>query len=107
MSLQTVAALTNDSDFGGRVIACTTQQAEVFKDDARADFVALANAALRGEVDKQAAMWRTVAAGPGIADSAGTPPDQLAIADEDILASVQANWQVIAGCYYDAEGVPL
>ena len=106
MSFDAIAALTADSTFGGRVIACATQQAEVFKADARPDFVALADAVLRGETDKQATFWRLTAAGPGVADTAGDPPDQTLIADGDILAIVQGGWQTVASLYFDEEGIP-
>lgn len=107
MSLTAIADLTGNSDFGGRVIACVTQQAEIFKDDARPDFVALAHGALRGETDKQAAFWRITAAAPGLSDQAGDPPDQTLISDGAILSTVQANWQTVAALYYDPEGAPL
>ena len=43
--------LTWDTGFAGRSQACLTQQADVFKDDSRADLAALADSILRQESD--------------------------------------------------------
>ena len=107
MSYQSIAQLTDNPIFGARIRAAAVEQAEVFKDDARPDFVALAADCLRGDGQVYMTFTRMTAAGPGIADAAGEPPNQAAISDGDILASVQGNWQVVAGLYYDAEGIPL
>ena len=55
MSYQALYQLIGDGDFNGRTQAAGFQQAEVFKDDARAEYVALSSAVLRGELDKLAA----------------------------------------------------
>jgi hypothetical protein len=99
LSYSDIDQLTNDIDFAGRVRACVVEQAETFRSDARPDFVALANSALRGDGETYLAFTRIVAAAPGIAE--GNQPDG------DILSSVQANWQVVAGLYFDPEGNPI
>ena len=106
MSYSTIDQLTGDPAFSGRIRACATQQAEVFKDDARPDFVALANDQLTGGTT-YLAFVRIAAAGPGMADAAGDPPDQSLIPDDDILASVQGSWQTVAALYYTKEGEPI
>ena len=109
MSFLAIDQLTNDSIFAGRVRACVTQQSETYKDDARPSFVALADSCLRGETQVNT-FTRLVAAGPGIADEADNGSggvDQSQIGDDDILASVQANFQVVAGLYYNDDGTPI
>ena len=110
MSYEAIAQLTNDITFGGRVTAAATEQAEVYKDDARPDFVALAGAMLRGDAGPTWTFIRTCAAGPGIGDKVdqgdGTI-DQSLVTDADLLALIQATWQTVAGLYYDPEGIPL
>lgn len=107
MSYSAIDALTNDVLFGGRVRACCVEQAEVFKNDARPDFVALANDVLRGDGEKTNAFTRITAAAPGVADQGGDPVDQTKIGDAVILSTVQANWQVVTGLFYTSEGAPL
>ena len=99
MSFEQVDQLTQDATFGGRVRACAVQQAETFKDDARADFVALANDQLLGGAT-YLAFVRIIAAFPGLAEA-----DE--IADGDILSQMQANWQTVAGLYYTPDGAPI
>ena len=110
MSYQALYQLIGDGDFNGRTQAAGFQQAEVFKDDTRAEYVALSAAVLRGELDKLAALTRTAAAGPGIADKVdqgdGTI-DQSLVTDDDLLALTQANWPVVAGLYFAEDGSPL
>ena len=109
MSFQTIDQLTFDPTFNGRVRACATQQAEIFRNDARPDFVALADDVLRGDGIKTNAFTRITAAAPGIADKAATEDgiDQTKVTDDDVLSTVQANWQVVAGLYYGEDGTPL
>ena len=99
MSFEQVDQLTNDAIFGGRVRACAVQQAETYKDDARADFVALANDQLLGG-STYLAFVRIIAAFPGLAE-------QDEIADADILSQTQANWQTVAALYFSADGTPI
>ena len=99
MAFEDIDRLTQDTVFAGRVRACAVQQAETYKDDARPDFVALADDQLVGGTT-YLAFVRIIAAFPGLAEADD-------IADGDILSQTQANWQVVAGLYYDAEGQPI
>jgi hypothetical protein len=110
MSYEAQAALTNDSTFIGRSNAAAAQQSEIFKDDQRPDYVALAGSVMRGQNEELAALCRLAAAGPGIADKAdlgdGTI-DQALVTDADLLALTQANWPTAAALYYAPDGTPL
>jgi len=110
MSYEAIDQLTQDDIFGGRNRACAVEQAETFVNDARPDWVAVANACLTGDGIIYNAFTRLAAAGPGIADKAdlgdGTI-DQAAVTDADLLSLTQANWPVVAGLYYDATGTPV
>lgn len=102
--------LTYDPTFGGRVRSSVTEQSVTFKDDARPDFVALANACLRGESEPLLAFNRLVAAAPGFDDQADTGEgtiDQSQIPDPDILAAVQAGYPTVVGLFYDDTGAPV
>ena len=109
MSFAVIFRLTNDSDFGGRTRACATQQAEIFRDDARPDYVAVANGLLRGKVPLEVTFIRIVAAAPGMAEKANSAGsfDQTRVLDADILAAVQANWPVVAGLHFTDDGTAL
>jgi hypothetical protein len=105
----TQSLLATDTDFVRRVTACCTEQAENYRNDARPDFVSLANSVLRGEAEGTYTFVRLTASAPGIADKATTPDgiDSSQVTDEDLLATVQANWQVVAGLYYATDGTPI
>lgn len=107
MSFSSIDQLTQDALFNGRVRACTVQQSENYQNDARPQMVAAAKQALRGGADPALTLTRMAAAGPGMADTAGDPPDQTKIPDTDILASVQANFPTVAALFYDDEGNPI
>ena len=70
---------------------------------------ALANDVLRGDGIKANTFTRITAAAPGIAAKAATEDgtDQTKITDDDLLSTVQANWQVVAGLYYGEDGQPI
>lgn len=99
MAFEDIDQLTQDAIFGGRVRACAVQQAETYKDDARPDFVALADDQLVGG-STYLAFVRIIAAFPGLAEA-----DE--IADGDILSQMQANWQTVASLYYSGDGEPI
>jgi hypothetical protein len=102
--------LTWDTDFAGRGRACLTQQADVFKDDARADLAALAESILRQESGPLMAFQVLLAATPGFADTVidgNNVVNSGRIADDDILAAVQAQWPTVARLYYDPDGTPI
>jgi hypothetical protein len=109
VSYSAIDNLAQDGAFNGRVRACTLEQAHVYKDDARPDFVALASDIMRSGPETTVTFVRLVAAAPGLADKATTPEgiDQTRISDADVLSAVQGNWQTVAGLYFDAEGNPV
>lgn len=102
MSYSDIDMLTQDPLFGGRIRACCVEQAEVYKNDARPEFVDLANDVLKGDGQGVASFIRITAAAPGIAEMATTNGslDQSQVTDGAILASVQANWEVVADLFY-------
>jgi hypothetical protein len=109
VSYQSIAQLTSDVDFTGRTTAAATQQAEVYKDDARPEFVALADGVLKGSAGPLMAFTRMAAAAPGIGDKADAGDgtiDQSKVTDADLLSLTQANWPVVAGLYFTDDGTP-
>lgn len=107
MGYQQVNALTYDSLFQGRIAACCTEQANVFKDDGRLQFKAFAEDVLKGQAAGLMTMYSMSAAAPGFADTAATADgkvDQSLIQDADILAAVQAIWPTVAGLFYNEDG---
>lgn len=99
MGFTEIDQLISNQEFNGRVRACAIQQAETYKDDTRADFVALAHDQLVGGIT-YLAFVRIIAAFPGLAE-------QPEIADGDILSQMQANWQLVASLYYSEDGAPI
>lgn len=82
----------------------------MFKDDARPAWVAVADACLQGDGVIYLAFIRIEAAGPGIADKADNGDgtiDQTKVTDADLLSLTQANWQVVAGLYFNEDGSPI
>jgi len=109
MSYQAQAQLEADYWFQQRSRACCVQQAETFKDDARADIVAVAEAVLTGSAEVYDAFIRLNAGGPGIADKADNADgtiDSDKVTDADLLSLTQAGWPVVAGLYFAADGTP-
>jgi hypothetical protein len=110
MSYQAQSQLEINPDFQGRVNSVNTQQAYIYKDDARPDWVATANALLRAEAGPGSAFLRLDAAGPGIADKVDNGDgtiDQSKVTDDDLLSLTQANFPVVASLYFDSEGSPI
>jgi hypothetical protein len=104
MSYASQDQLAYDIQFMSRNRACVTQQAETYQASGDPQVKALANAALRQEGGIINTFTNMAAAGPGIAEKVGDPPDQSLVTDEDILALTQANWIPVAQLYFDAEG---
>jgi len=107
MSYQSQADLAINGNFTSRSIAAATQQADIFIDDQRPNFVATAKAVLRADGDVSLAFVRINAAGPGIADKVDNGDgtiDQSKVTDADLLSLTQANWPLITDLYFDAEG---
>lgn len=109
MSYHAQAQLEADGTFQQRTRAAAIQQAEIFKNDQRPDFVAVAEGVLRDEGGLWPAFNRLAAGGPGIAEKAATADggvDQSKITDADLLSLTQANWPVVAGLYFTEDGSP-
>ena len=110
MSYATIDQLTSDPMFAARVRACCVEQAKVYVNDARPDFVAVAHDQLIGGIT-YLTFARIEAAAPGIADKVDPEGDgtidQTQVTDGDLLSLTQANWQVVAALYYDADGNPI
>jgi hypothetical protein len=110
VSYQSQAQLTDDVWFNARSSSCATQQAETFKNDQRAAYVAVAEAVLRGEGIITSAFARLAAAGPGIADKVDNGDGTISqenVTDADLLSLTQANWPSVAELFYAADGTPL
>lgn len=94
MTYANIAALLTDEDFAARLSACCCEQALIYKDDARANFVALATDVL---LTGSGAMFLPFVAGqPGFGDVT----DQSEITDGQLLGAVQATWPVVAEMRY-------
>lgn len=109
MSYLTYALLTEDVNFGRRSRSCIMQQANVYKDDARADFVALADALLKQDPAQTQSMLLGIAYAPGFdttVDNGDGTIDQAKVADEGILSQTQFIFPTVAALYYDSTGAP-
>jgi hypothetical protein len=110
MSYQAQSQLEADGLFQQRSRAAAIQQAEVFKDDQRPDFVALSNGIMRDDPGLSWTFIRVNAAGPGIGDKVDTGDgtiDQSLVTDADLLALTQSNYPTVAGLFYAEDGTPL
>ena len=102
--------LAADDQFVSRSRAALTQQAEVFKDDERADIASLATSLLTAENPQETNTFvGLLAAAPGFADKVdegdGNVNSSL-IADDEILAAVQGLWPTVAALFYANDGGP-
>jgi len=107
LTYQAQSQLNNDPEFQQRCTACATEQAETYRNDQRPDFVALAEAVLKGDGNVLAAFVRIEASAPGIADKADLGDgsiDQSKVTDADLLSLTQANWQVVADLFFNTDG---
>jgi hypothetical protein len=106
MSYLAIDQLTVAPLFQARVRACAVQQAAIFRDDSRPYFQALASDVARGSASATFVFIRIAAGAPGHAEKAmdGEGVDQSRITDEDILAVVQPNWEVVALLFFDNDG---
>jgi len=85
------------------------QQADTYINDQRPNFVAVAEAVLRDESTVTLTFTRLNAAAPGAAekvDNGDGTISQENVSDGDLLAATQANWQVVAGLYFNEDGTP-
>jgi hypothetical protein len=107
MTYLSVSLLEIDPDFQNRTRSAQTEQADIFKDDARPQFTALASAVLRNDGPISASFLRMLVAAPGFADAADDGHggvDSSLIEDAQILSAVQADWPTMAGLFFDADG---
>jgi hypothetical protein len=106
MSYLAQTNLEFDPAFGSRNRAVLTQQAVVFKDDARLEMQGLALAILQNDAlsDQIASVFlRMLAAAPGfadIADNGDGTVDSAKVTDEDMLSAVQALWPTVAALFF-------
>ena len=110
MSYLAQSQLETDADFQRRVNSVNVQQSETYKDDGRADIAATARAILRNDAGPGGALLRLAAGGPGIADKVDNGDgtiDQSKVTDADLLSLTQANFPVVAGLYFNADGTPI
>jgi len=82
MTYQDTASLVKDADFIGRVTAAASEQALIFIDDARPEFIIVAETVILFP-GNAAPLTNLVAGQPGITAAA---------TDADILAALQAVW---------------
>jgi hypothetical protein len=101
MTYATRAALTFDSTFRDRVIACAREQALIFKDDGRPDIAALAESIIESSSNAHGLVDNVVMA-PNFVDV----EDGSTVEDPEILAAVQAAWPVYAGVLYGTDAPP-
>lgn len=109
MSYQAQSVLSTDGEFTCRVTACCTEQAEVFRNDARPSYVALADDVLRGELEATTTFIRICASAPGIADKVDNGDGTITsanVTDADLLSLTQANWPTVADLYFNEDGSP-
>lgn len=97
MAYHDVASLVTDSDFTNRITACCTEQAAVFVNDQRPEYVALAQDVI-ADAGNAAWFYWPVASAPGFAD-AFVSGGSAAITDPMLLAAVQALWPTIAAAH--------
>jgi hypothetical protein len=97
MAYTDIANLAGSSDYTSRLIACCTEQAGIFVNDQRPEYVDLAREVI---TNPGAALWFTwiVASSPGFGD-AYADGGQEAIDDGMLLSAVQANWPVVAAAH--------
>lgn len=97
MSYENQAGLKASDPFRARVDACATEQALVFKDDARPDIKALANAQLSSGM-AASGLLPFICSSPGFGDVT----DQSAITDGQLLSAVQTHWPTYAALVFPA-----
>lgn len=110
MSYESQSLLMSDGGFQNRCISCSTEQAMTYKDAADASFKAVAQGVLKGNGDITLAFVRLNSSAPGMAakaDDGHGGVDSTQITDSDILSATQANWQVVASLYFNADGTPI
>lgn len=95
MSYQNSARLSFDSALRDRCLACSKEQALVFKDDGRADIAALAVAVIADPGVAQG-IYELVIVEPDFRDVT----DSTTVTDAVLLSAVQAVWPTYADALY-------
>ena len=93
MTYAETAALTQSQEFQARIIAACTEQALIFVDDARPEFVEPANAVILSPANGL----------PYVNLVAGQPGITAASTDGAILAALQAVWPKYGAALIDQE----
>jgi hypothetical protein len=86
-----IATLVGDSTFTNRITACCTEQAGVFINDQRPEYVDLARTIINNAETAQWFYW-LAATSPGFAESDD-------ITDQMILAAIQSLWPVVSAAH--------
>ena len=110
MSYLTGQLLTEDVNFGRRSRNCINQQANVFIDDQRPDFVSLARKLIEGDPAMTQTMLLGIAAGAQfdtIVDNGDGTIDSSKITDADIQSRTDYIWPKVASFYFDSTGAPI
>jgi IPT/TIG domain len=103
-----IAVLNNDATFQGRVIACITQECQVFMEGyaTQPDEFNFACDIFRSAPHPLATTVLWVAQYPGIAEAAGDPPTQSLVTDAQIQDAVVAGYHFLASIAYNQDGTP-
>ena len=104
MSYESQWKLTYDDAFVSRSRAAITQRSMIYKDDERADFVALAESLLKSDNPAEMTTFLSMLGNaPGFADKVDNGDgtiDSSKIEDGEIQAAVDAQFPVVAALYY-------
>jgi hypothetical protein len=92
MTYKSQAELRSSPLFQARWTSAIEEQALIFKDDGRPEFVWLAQQVLRGDFMSRDIWGRILCAAPGFDDR----QDQADITDAELLAAVQSQWPTVA-----------
>jgi hypothetical protein len=105
MSYASMAALGQDPEFQTRVkVAAYIDCQQNLDNPDRADWSNLAYDILRGADTALDSFVRFVAQTPSIADTAGDPPDQSKITDDELAVAVNECYPVVASLWYNPDG---
>ena len=94
MSYDGIANLRTDEAFTARVEVASFEQANIYKDDGRADISHLAEDVMRSSVPLT--LRYAICNAPGFGDTA----DPTTITDAQILSATQAVWPAVAAVLY-------
>lgn len=109
MSYLSQSQLVQDQDFQARSTSAAVEQAAVFKNDGRKNFVSLSMVVLKGSYEHIQAFIRLNAAGPNMdeqVDNGDGTIDQSQVSDADLLSLTQANFPLVAELYFNEDGTP-